>query len=77
MRQPLLSYACLNLALGYFYFGYSLVYLGAIPIKTIMKAYDITINQAVAAGLLNGCIPIGALFGALGSSFILARFSRR
>jgi len=34
-------------------------------------------NEGAAQGILNGCIPIGALFGALGSSLLISRYSRR
>ena len=67
----------LNLSLAYFYFGYCLTYLATIPISTIVKVYSIEIDPPIASGLLNGCIPIGGLFGALGTSLILKYFSRR
>lgn len=67
----------LTIALSSFYFGYTLIYMGAIPFKSIMLIYSITMNEGTAQGILNGCIPIGALFGALGSSLLINRSSRR
>jgi nitrate reductase gamma subunit len=73
-----------NTAISFFHYGYYLVYLGfnlfhlgAIPIQTILNAYVVDANKEVAQGILNGCIPVGALIGAAGSSFIIRRFSRR
>jgi len=68
---------CLNIALGSFYFGYSLAYLATIPIETTIKIFNIDLQPSVASGLLNGCIPVGGLLGAMGSSIIISRFSRR
>lgn len=66
-----------NIALGFFYFGYCLVYFGSIPITTILKAYHAAIDQGVAQGILNGCIPVGGFLGSMASSYIIARLSRR
>jgi len=66
-----------NIALSSFYFGYCIVYLGSIEIQTIKQIFGITVGDSVAQGLLNGCIPIGALVGALSSSLLISRFSRR
>jgi hypothetical protein len=52
-------------------------HLGSLPIDTIIRVYSVDINKAVAQGLLNGCIPIGALVGAVSSAFIIQRFSRK
>ncbi len=66
-----------NIALGFFYYGYCLVYLGAIPIVTILATFQTDVAPGIAQGLLNGCIPVGAFLGALSSSLIISRFSRR
>jgi hypothetical protein len=60
-----------NTAISFFHFGYFLVYLGALPIDTVIRIYSVDINKAVAQGIMNGCIPIGALIGAVGSSFVI------
>ena len=67
----------LTYSLSTFYFGYSLVYFGAIPIETTIHFYRIRVGRAIASGVINGCVPIGALFGALLSVFLIAHFSRR
>ena len=72
-----ISLIILNISLSFFYFGYSIVYLGSIDIATLKKIYVTDISDGTASGVLNGCVPIGALFGALGSTFFIARFSRR
>lgn len=66
-----------NIAFSSFYFGYCIVYLGSIPIETLKDVFGITLDDGTAQGLLNGCIPIGALAGALSSSLLISRFSRR
>jgi len=66
-----------NISLSSFYFGYCIVYLGSIEIQTIKQVFGINVSDSVAEGLLNGCIPIGALVGALSSSLLISRFSRR
>lgn len=60
-----------NVALSFFYFGYCLIYLGALPFDTVMRIYKIEANKGVAQGIINGCIPIGALVGSVGSSCII------
>ncbi len=68
----------INISLSSFYFGYCVVYFGQLDNETILDIInfdDLDVN--VAKGLLNGCIPIGALFGALFSSVLLKCFSRK
>jgi hypothetical protein len=72
-----ISLIVLNICLSSFYFGYCIVYLGQIDIETIKKVFDIDLSPGTASGVLNGCIPIGALMGALSSSILIAKFSRR
>jgi hypothetical protein len=67
----------LNICLSSFYFGYSVVYLGQIDSDALVKIFDIPLTASTASGILNGCIPIGALLGALSSSILIAKFSRR
>ena len=67
----------LNIALSSFYFGYCIVYFGQVKIEAIKEIFAFDVDLSIAKGLLNGCIPVGALFGALSSSILLAKFSRR
>lgn len=73
----LISMIAWTISLSSFYFGYCMVYLGSIPIQTLKTIFGITLSDSVAQGLLNGCIPIGALFGSLSSSLFISKFSRR
>ncbi len=66
-----------NICLSSFYFGYCIVYLGQIKTETLQDLFSIDISIGTTEGILNGCIPIGALIGALSSSFFIAKFSRR
>lgn len=66
-----------TIALGFFFFGYCLVYLGSIPIATILTVFHSEISSGVAQGLLNGCIPVGGFLGAMFSSILIKRLSRR
>lgn len=67
----------LNIALSCFYFGYCIVYFGQIQIEAIRDLIGFDVDLNVAKGLLNGCIPVGALLGALSSSILIKKFSRR
>jgi hypothetical protein len=72
-----ISIIVLNIALSSFYFGYTIVALGQVPTKTLQEIFDITLSKGTTEGIINGCIPIGALIGALSSSLLISRFSRR
>lgn len=72
-----ISLMVFNIALSSFYFGYIIVYLGQIPIKTLKEIFTIDLDDGTASGVLNGCIPVGALVGALSSSILISKFSRR
>lgn len=67
----------LNIALSSFYFGYCMVYFGQLNISSILDILSFDMDPNVAKGLLNGCIPVGGLFGALSSSILLNKLSRR
>ena len=67
----------LNIALSSFYFGYSIAYFGQLDIDMVLDLIGFEIDSSTAKGLFNGCIPVGALFGALSSSFLIKIFSRR
>ena len=68
----------LNLALSTFYFGYVVVYFGQLDTPTMLDILDYNdLNVNVANGLLNGCVPVGAPFGAFLSSLLLRKLSRR
>jgi hypothetical protein len=73
-----ITFMIINIALSSFYFGYCVVYFGQLDTQTMLHIikYD-ELNTSVAKGLLNGCIPVGALIGALSSSFLLKNLSRR
>jgi uncharacterized protein (DUF697 family) len=66
-----------NIALSSFYFGYTMVYLPAIDFAAIYKLYGIDINYQVAQGILVACAPIGGGLGAVSSSLLISRVSRR
>jgi hypothetical protein len=72
-----ISLVVLNIALSSFYFGYCIVYFGQLKIEEIKRIFSIDIEDNTAKGVLNGCTPLGALVGALVSSFLIAKFSRR
>lgn len=67
----------LNIALSSFYFGYSMVYFGQLNIDTMLDILAFDIDPNVAKGLLNGGITIGGLLGALSSSLLISKLSRR
>jgi hypothetical protein len=64
-------------AMSLFHYGYTVIYLTQIPTETIKEIYNINLENAATEGLLNGFAPIGGLFGAIASSFLIPRFSRR
>ena len=67
----------INICLSQFYIGYGVAYLGTFDFGFIMQLYRIEIEQSVADGLLQGCIPVGAGVGSLSSFFIMRYLSRR
>lgn len=66
-----------TIAMSLFHFGYFVLYITQIPIATLKEIYSIELEDGLTDGLLNGCIPIGGLVGALGSTFFISRYSRR
>lgn len=70
---------CINASLSAFYAGYSLVYISTFEnFETIINIYDIRIGtQDVTESIITGCVPVGAMIGALISSILLKKFSRR
>lgn len=70
---------CINAALSAFYVGYSLVYISTFQdFQTIIDIYDIKIGGVdVTESVVTGCVPIGAMIGALLSSILLKKLSRR
>jgi hypothetical protein len=66
-----------TLAMSLFHFGYYLIYLTQIPTSTLKAIFNIHLEDGLTEGILNGLVPVGGLFGALGSSFFIAKFSRR
>lgn len=67
----------LNLSLSNFYFGYCLVYISTVDFSVVMKVFHVNMPFETARGVLTGCIPIGALFGALLGKKLIHWFSRR
>lgn len=66
-----------TISMSMYHFGYFLLYFNQIPIETLKEIYHIPLGDAISEGIINGCIPIGGLVGALSSSFFISRFSRR
>ena len=48
-----------------FYYGYSSIYLSAIPFHKIYTIFQIPIDEPIAEGILIGCIPFGGAIGSL------------
>ena len=67
----------INLSLSNFYFGYCLVYISTVDFDTVIKTFEVTMPTETARGVLTGCIPFGALFGALIGKKLIHVFSRR
>lgn len=68
----------INAALSSFFIGYSLVCIGAIQFSYIIQIYGLeNWDPNVAESVVNGAVPIGAMGGALLSSQIISRISRR
>lgn len=72
-------FVCINAALASFYVGYALVYISTFQdFSTIIDIYDIRIGtEDVTESVITGCVPIGAMVGALASSLLLSKLSRR
>jgi hypothetical protein len=70
---------CFNAALAAFYVGYALVYISTFQsFKTIIDIYGIQIGgDDTTESLVTGCLPVGAMIGALSSSLLLKKLSRR
>lgn len=67
----------INLSLSNFYFGYCLVYISTVDFHTVIKVWGVDMPIETARGILTGCIPFGALFGALLGKKLIHVFSRR
>lgn len=76
-KKRLVSLLAWSISLSLFHFGYFVVFMTKIPIPTLKLTYETSINDAVVLGILNGCIPLGGLFGSIFSSFFISKFSRR
>lgn len=76
---------CFNASLAAFYVGYSLVYAGFLTSEqfqiAILKDYGFNAwgwdSEASYNSLVQGSIPVGAIFGALLSSQVIKIFSRK
>ncbi len=67
----------INLSLSNFYFGYCLVYISTVEFAVVIETFKVTMPTEMARGILTGCIPFGALFGALLGKKLIHVFSRR
>lgn len=67
----------LNLSLSNFYFGYCLVYISTVDFHLVMDVWNVPFDLEIGRGILTGCIPIGALFGALLGKKLIHVLSRR
>lgn len=72
-----LTLMAMNIALSSFYFGYCSVYFSQLDIATVLDILNYDLNGNTAKGILNGCIPVGALIGAFFSSLFIRKLSRR
>lgn len=54
-----------------------MVYLPAMDFQAIYSLYHINITYSVAQGILVACVPIGGGLGAVSSSLLIQKFSRR
>jgi hypothetical protein len=76
---------CINVSLSAFWVGYSLVYMGSIGKEdfkpAILEDYNFLSwkleNDEFYKSIIQGVLPIGAIFGALLSSQLIRRLSRR
>lgn len=66
-----------NLSLSNFYFGYVLVYISTVEFEHVITTFKVTMPLETARGILTGCIPFGALLGALLGKKLIHVFSRR
>ena len=71
-----LAYSC-TLTLSNLFFGFTLVYLSAIDFPVIAKIYSIEFDLYFAQGLFQGVLPIGGAVGALSSSYLVSKLSRK
>ena len=67
----------LNICMSPYYFGYNLAYFGTFEYQNIKEIFHVTLEDNLANGLLQGCIPVGAGIGALGSFLLLKYLSRK
>ena len=71
-----LSYSC-TLTLSNLFFGFTLVYLSALDFPVIAQIYSIDFDLHFAQGLFQGVLPIGGAVGALSSSYLVSKLSRK
>ena len=67
----------INTSLSNFYFGYCLVYISTVDFAVVISVWDVPFPFETARGILTGCIPVGALIGALMGKKLIHLFSRR
>jgi hypothetical protein len=60
------------------YYGWAIVDLSAVPQKYLAQSYGSLIQDSpVIYGILQGCVPAGAIIGAAISSILMKLFTRK
>ena len=72
-----ISLMCMCIAMPMFLYGYWMTYIQQLDFQLIKSLYSVDLPSSTTIGLLNGCVPVGALVGALFSSVLINNFSRR
>lgn len=68
----------LLISLSSFYFGFVLTFLETIPKATLARFYGpIIVDSASTLPILNGAMPVGAIFGSLLANIVMRLFTRR
>lgn len=67
----------LTLCLSGFYFGYIVVYLGSQNINVLTTYYNLSMDNSLSLGILNGAVSVGGGLGCLLASKFIQNFSRK
>ena len=65
------------LCLSTFYYGWIIVDLSSLPKSVLESGFSPKSIQPGMYGILQGCVPLGAAFGAFISPFLMKIFSRK
>jgi predicted MFS family arabinose efflux permease len=57
-------------------FGYGLKEITSVTIAQIVKEYNISISKSSAQSILIGIMPLGCIFGAILTKFLMQKFRR-